>query len=130
MSVLENVMVNRHFQSAYGMISASLRFPGGQREDREIADAAMEQLVFVGLDSEAAMGASRLLLGKQRMLEIARAMATGPKMLMLDDPGDGLDRPEKEALDDLVRRIRDRGVTAVLEGRSEELLGDERVLEA
>jgi branched-chain amino acid transport system ATP-binding protein len=114
MSVLENVMVGRHLQSRYGMISASLRLPGGQREDREIADAAMEYLAFVGLDSEAAMGASSLPFGRQRMLEIARAMATEPKLLMLDEPGAGLNRPEKEALEDLVRRIRDRGITVVL----------------
>jgi branched-chain amino acid transport system ATP-binding protein len=60
------------------------------------------------------MSASSLPFGKQRTLEIARAMATEPKLLMLDEPGAGLNRPEKEALDDLVRRIRDRGVTVVL----------------
>jgi len=114
MSVLENVMVGRHLRSGYGMISAGLRFPGGQREEREIADRAMEHLAFVGLDSVAAMGASSLPFGKQRLLEIARAMATEPKLLMLDEPGAGLNRPEKEALDGLVRRIRDHGVTVVL----------------
>jgi len=114
MSVLENVMVGRHLQSAYGLISASLRLPAGQREEREIAERAMEHLAFVGLDSVAATSASSLPFGKQRTLEIARAMATEPKLLMLDEPGAGLNRPEKEALDDLVRRIRDRGVTVVL----------------
>jgi branched-chain amino acid transport system ATP-binding protein len=114
MSVLENVMVGRHLQSAYGMISAGLRLPGGQREEREIADRAMEHLVFVGLDSMAAMSASSLPFGKQRTLEIARAMATEPKLLLLDEPGAGLNRPEKDSLEDLVRRIRERGVTVVL----------------
>jgi branched-chain amino acid transport system ATP-binding protein len=114
MSVLENVMVGRHLQSTYGMISAGLRLPGGQREETEIADRAMEHLAFVGLDAEAAMSASSLPFGKQRLLEIARAMATEPKLLMLDEPGAGLNRPEKEALDHLVRRIRDRGVTVAL----------------
>jgi branched-chain amino acid transport system ATP-binding protein len=114
MTVLENVMVGRHLQSKYGMISASLRLPGGQREETEIVDKAMEQLAFVGLDSFADLGASSLPFGQQRLLEIARALATEPELMMLDEPGAGLNRPEKEALDDLVRRIRDRGVTVLL----------------
>jgi branched-chain amino acid transport system ATP-binding protein len=114
MSVLENVMVGRHLQSSYGMISAGLRLPGGQRQEAAIVDSAMEHLAFVGLDAEAAMSASSLPFGKQRLLEIARAMATEPALLMLDEPGAGLNRPEKVALDALVRRIRDQGVTVIL----------------
>lgn len=114
MTVLENVMVGRHLQSGYGMISAGLRLPGGQHEETEIVDQAMEHLAFVGLDSMADMGASSLPFGQQRLLEIARAMATEPTLLMLDEPGAGLNTPEKEALDDLVHRIRDRGVTVLL----------------
>jgi branched-chain amino acid transport system ATP-binding protein len=114
MSVLENVMVGRHLQSGYGMISAGLRLPGGQREERGIVEEAMEHLAFVGLESAAAMGAANLPFGQQRLLEIARAMATEPRFLMLDEPGAGLNRPEKEALHDLVWRIRDRGVTVLL----------------
>lgn len=114
MTVLENVMVGRHLQSSYGMISASLRLPGGRREEKEIVERSMEHLAYVGLDSHAHMGASSLPFGKQRLLEIARAMATEPKLLMLDEPGAGLNRTEKEALDGLVRRIRDGGVTVLL----------------
>jgi branched-chain amino acid transport system ATP-binding protein len=114
MSVLENVMVGRHLQSGYGMISAGLRLPGGQREETEIVNQAVEHLAFVGLDSFADMRASSLPFGQQRLLEIARAMATEPKLLMLDEPGAGLNRPEKEDLDALVRRIRDSGVTVLL----------------
>jgi branched-chain amino acid transport system ATP-binding protein len=114
MTVLENVMVGRHLQSEYGMISAGLRLPGGQREEKEIVDEAMEHLAFVGLESVAGTGAANLPFGQQRLLEIARAMATEPQLLMLDEPGAGINRPEKEALDGLVRRIRDRGVTVLL----------------
>jgi branched-chain amino acid transport system ATP-binding protein len=114
MSVLENVMVGRHLRTGYGMISAALRLPGGQREERAIVEQAMEQLTFVGLESAAAMGASSLPFGQQRLLEIARAMATEPKLLMLDEPGAGLNPAEKGELDALVRRIQDKGVTVLL----------------
>jgi branched-chain amino acid transport system ATP-binding protein len=114
MTVLENVMVGRHPRSGYGMISAALRLPRGRREEKEIVERAMEQLAFVGLESSAAMGASSLPFGQQRLLEIARAMATEPKLLMLDEPGAGLNPAEKGELDGLVRRIRDRGVTVLL----------------
>jgi len=114
MTVLENVMVGRHPRSSYGMISAGLRLPGGRREEKEIIERSMEQLAFVGLDSVADMGASSLPFGQQRLLEIARALATEPRLLMLDEPGAGLNRPEKEDLDGLVRRIQDGGVTVLL----------------
>ena len=114
MSVLENVMVGRHPRSGYGMISAALRLPGGRREEKEIIERAMEQLAFVGLESVADMGASSLPFGQQRLLEIARSMATEPELLMLDEPGSGLNVTEKGELDGLVRRIRDRGVSVLL----------------
>ncbi len=114
MTVLENVMVGRHPRSGYGMASAALRLPGGRREEEEITARSMEQLAFVGLDSFATVGADSLPFGQQRLLEIARAMATEPKLLMLDEPGAGLNTSEKVELDDLVRRIRDQGVTVLL----------------
>jgi branched-chain amino acid transport system ATP-binding protein len=114
MTVLENVMVGRHPRSGYGMVSAALRLPGGRREEKEIGDKAMEYLVFVGLDSSANLNAGSLPFGRQRLLEIARALATEPKLLLLDEPGAGLNMTEKLALDNLVRRIRDRGVSILL----------------
>jgi branched-chain amino acid transport system ATP-binding protein len=114
MTVLENVMVGRHLQSGYGMISAGLRLPRREREEREIVEGAMEHLTFVGLESVANLGAANLPFGQQRLLEIARAMATEPGLLMLDEPGSGLNRPEKESLDRVVRRIQDRGITVLL----------------
>lgn len=114
MTVLENVMVGRHPRSGYGLISAALRLPGGRREEREIVKQAMGELAFVGLDSAAGLNSGSLPFGQQRLLEIARALATEPKLLMLDEPGAGLNMTEKVELDGLVRRIRDDGVTILL----------------
>jgi branched-chain amino acid transport system ATP-binding protein len=114
MSVLENVMVGRHPRSGYGMISAALRLPGGRREESEIREQAMERLVFVGLGPFAQWNAGSLPFGQQRLLEIARALATEPKLLMLDEPGAGLNMTEKVELDGLVRRIRDQGISILL----------------
>lgn len=114
MSVVENVMVGRHPRSAYGMVSAALRLPGGRREERAIREKAMEQLDFVGLRSYTDWNAGSLPFGQQRLLEIARALATEPKLVMLDEPGAGLNLTEKRALDGLVRRIRDGGVSILL----------------
>lgn len=114
MSVIENVMVGRHPRSDYGMVSAALRLPGGRSEERAIHEQAMERLEFVGLASYANWNAASLPFGQQRLLEIARALATEPKLVMLDEPGAGLNMTEKRALDGLVRRIRDQGVSILL----------------
>jgi branched-chain amino acid transport system ATP-binding protein len=114
MTVLENVMVGRHPRSGYGMLSAALRLPGGRREEKDIRDRAMEYLSFVGLEGSANLNAGSLPFGSQRLLEIARALATEPTLLLLDEPGAGLNMTEKVALDRLVRRIRDGGVSILL----------------
>ncbi len=114
MSVLENVMVGRHVKSGYGLLSAALRLPRARREERMIRERAMEYLARVGLEARADEEALSLPFGRQRLLEIARALATEPKLLILDEPGSGLNRPEKEELDRLIRSIRDDGVTVLL----------------
>jgi branched-chain amino acid transport system ATP-binding protein len=114
MTVLENVMVGRHSQTKYGMLSAAFRLPHARREERMIRDQAMAELARVGLEAKADDNALSLPFGQQRLLEIARAMATDPRLLLLDEPGAGLNRPEKEELDGLVRSIRDGGVTVLL----------------
>ncbi|HUW96056.1 MAG TPA: ABC transporter ATP-binding protein [Anaerolineae bacterium] len=114
MSVLENVMVGRHPRSGYGMISAALRLPGGRREESDIREQAMERLAFVGLEPFAHWNAGSLPFGQQRLLEIARALATEPRLLLLDEPGAGLNMTEKVALSGLVRRIRDQGISILL----------------
>jgi branched-chain amino acid transport system ATP-binding protein len=114
MTVLENVMVGRHSQTKYGMLSAAFRLPHAQKEERAIRDRALAELARVGLEAQADDNALSLPFGQQRLLEIARAMATDPRLLLLDEPGAGLNRPEKEELDELVRSIRDGGVTVLL----------------
>jgi branched-chain amino acid transport system ATP-binding protein len=114
MSVLDNVMVGRHPRSRYGMVSAALRLPGGRREEGDIRERAMERLAFVGLEPFAQWNAGSLPFGQQRLLEIARALATEPRLLLLDEPGAGLNMTEKVELDGLVRRIRDQGISILL----------------
>jgi branched-chain amino acid transport system ATP-binding protein len=114
MTVMENVMIGRHAQTRYGMLSAALRLPRARREEQMIKERAMAELARVGLEAKAHDNALSLPFGQQRLLEIARALATEPTLLLLDEPGAGLNRPEKEDLDKLVRSIRDDGVTLLL----------------
>jgi len=114
MTVLENVMVGRHVKSGYGLFGAAFRLPHARREEQQIREQAMKYLARVGLDSLADMKAASLPFGQQRLLEIARALATEPTLLMLDEPGSGLNRAEKEELDRLIRSIRDEGMTVLL----------------
>jgi branched-chain amino acid transport system ATP-binding protein len=114
MTVLENVMVGRHHRSSYGLLAAALRLPRARVEEREIIARAQEYLSMVGLAERADLNALSLPFGQQRMLEIARAMATEPEIILLDEPGAGLNRPEKEELARLIEQIRQGGVTVLL----------------
>jgi len=114
MTVLENVMVGHHVRTGYGVLGAAFRLPAARREEKLIRERAMAHLVRVGLEAKAGENASSLPFGQQRLLEIARALATEPRLLLLDEPGSGLSRPEKEELDRLIRDIRDDGVTVLL----------------
>ncbi len=114
MTVLENVMVGRHTRSRSGFLSCALRFPCMMREETDIRDSARMHLDFVGLSARSGDMASSLPLGHQRYLEIARALALEPKLLLLDEPAAGLDEKETEDLGGLIRRIRDRGITVLL----------------
>jgi branched-chain amino acid transport system ATP-binding protein len=114
MTVLENVMVGCHLHSRAGFAAAALRLPGVIAEERRVRGQALEFLEMVGLAGRAADPASSLPFGQQRLLEIARALATKPKLLMLDEPAAGLTRPETESLDGLIWRIRDGGLTVLL----------------
>ena len=114
MTALENVMVGRHLKTRYNLISAALRLPNVRREEKTSRERAMEQLTRVGLAAKADENALSLPFGQQRLLEIARALATEPRLILLDEPGSGLNLPEKEGLDRLIRAIRDSGVTVLL----------------
>jgi branched-chain amino acid transport system ATP-binding protein len=114
MNVLENVMVGRHCRTRSEFWGCALRLPGQRREERRIREAAVQELDFVGLAHLGAFPASSLTFGQRRMVELARALATEPRMLLLDEPASGLNTNEKRELGDLIRRIRNRGVTVLL----------------
>ncbi len=114
MTVLENVMLGRHAKAEYDIFSAAFRLPLARRQERTIHDQAMRQLARVGLEDKAEAGALSLPFGQQRLLEIARALATEPRLLLLDEAGSGLNRPEKEELGKLIRSIRESGVAVLL----------------
>ena len=114
MSVLENVMVGRHVRATAGMWGAILRPPHVRREEREIRERAMETLEFVGLAGNANDTASNLPYGAQRRLEIARALATDPELLLLDEPAAGMNPSETDELMELIARIREREITQLV----------------
>jgi ABC-type branched-subunit amino acid transport system ATPase component len=114
MNVLENVMVGRHRQSRREFLGCGLRLPGQRKEERAIREAALARLEYVGLAELAGLPAGALAFGQRRMVELARALATEPEMLLLDEPASGLNTKEKEDLGKLIRKIRDQGITVLL----------------
>jgi ABC-type branched-subunit amino acid transport system ATPase component len=114
MNVLQNVMVGRHSRTRLDFFGCGLRWPGQLREEKTIRDAARAQLESVGLAYLADWPAGALPFGQRRMVELARALATEPQMLLLDEPASGLNTREKEDLALLIRKIRDRGITTLL----------------
>jgi branched-chain amino acid transport system ATP-binding protein len=114
MTVLENVMVGRHARMHAALWDGALHTPRARREDAAVRSQAMELLEFVGLTRMADRWARNLPYGMQRRLEIARALAGEPKLLLLDEPAAGTNPAEKQALMALVQSIRERGVTIVL----------------
>ncbi len=114
MTVLENVMTGQHPRSTYGFLEAALRLPKAHREEEAISLKAMKYLNLVGLGMHAEQDALSLPLGQQKLLAIARALATEPQLLLLDEPGAGLNTLEKQELSDLIRRIREAGTTVLL----------------
>ncbi|MFG3255642.1 ABC transporter ATP-binding protein [Streptomyces sp. NPDC048172] len=113
MTVLENVLVGRHTRTSEGLFSALLRGPGFRRAERESEDQAMELLRFTGLQEKREHLARNLPYGEQRKLEIARALASQPGLLLLDEPTAGMTSSETEATRELVLAVREQG-TAVL----------------
>lgn len=122
MTALENVMVGCHTKSSAGLFEGALRLPRARREEKAIRTRAMEELRAVGMEAKAELMIGNLAFGQQRLVEIARAMATGPKMLLLDEPGAGLTRKEIDELDNLIRHLRDTGVTVLLVEHDMELV--------
>ncbi|MBU2028050.1 MAG: ATP-binding cassette domain-containing protein, partial [Proteobacteria bacterium] len=114
MTVLENVMIGRHCRAKAGVLGAILRGGGTRREEQEIVDHSYEILVKIGLADQVDELAKNLPYGAQRRLEIARAMATEPFLLLLDEPAAGMNPRETEELEQLIVRIRDEERISIL----------------
>jgi len=114
LSALENVMIGRHARTRAGVIGAILRNRATLAEEKQIERRALELLDYVGIRRRANDAAGSLPYGDQRRLEIARALATDPKLLALDEPAAGMNPAERVALGRLIRRIRDDGITVLL----------------
>jgi branched-chain amino acid transport system ATP-binding protein len=156
MSVLENVLVGYHLRVMSNVAEAALRLRRYRKEEKEMVEASMELLRAVGLEDLSHEAATSLPYGKQRRLEIARALATKPKVLLLDEPAAGMNPQESMELMEFVRKIRDEfkltifmiehhmqvvmgvcerimvldhGIT-IAEGTPEEIQNDEKVIAA
>ncbi|MFI9174528.1 ABC transporter ATP-binding protein [Streptomyces lincolnensis] len=155
MTVLENVLVGRHTRTKEGLWSALLRGPGFKKAEKASEERAMELLEFIGLAAKRDHLARNLPYGEQRKLEIARALASEPGLLLLDEPTAGMNPQETRATEELVFAIRDKGIAVLLiehdmrfvfnlsdrvavlvqgeklvEGTSETVQADERVIAA
>ena len=114
LSAIENVMIGRHVRTSAGVWGAITRNAATRAEETAIQKRAHELLAFVGLDARANDVAKHLSYGDQRRLEIARALATDPKILALDEPAAGMNATEKQSLRALLELIRGEGITILL----------------
>ncbi|MHB0870300.1 MAG: ABC transporter ATP-binding protein [Chloroflexota bacterium] len=114
MTALDNVKVGMHCRTKSGVWGAALATPWASREEKSTEARALDLMKFVGIDRWAHEMAKNLPYGGQRRLEIARALATEPKLLLLDEPAAGMNPQESEDLMGLIRRIRATGVTVLL----------------
>jgi branched-chain amino acid transport system ATP-binding protein len=114
MTALENAMVARHCRTGKGIVGSILRTPSQKREEAWIREKALEALTFMGVDRYADTVASNLPYGLQRRLEIARAIASEPKVLLLDEPAAGMNPSESSELMKDISRIKDLGIDVLL----------------
>ncbi|MFJ4833861.1 ABC transporter ATP-binding protein [Streptomyces sp. NPDC088747] len=114
MTVLENVLVGRHTRTKEGLWSALLRGPGFKKAEKASEERAMELLEFIGLAAKRDHLARNLPYGEQRKLEIARALASEPGLLLLDEPTAGMNPQETRATEELVFAIRDMGIAVLV----------------
>jgi len=155
MSALENVMVGGHCRTRAGLFQSMLNSQGARREDEKLALSSNDLLRFVGLEQYAQTWSRNLAYGDQRRLEIARALATQPELLLLDEPAAGMNPQEIAGMVDLIKAIREQRKTIILiehhmqvvmdvsdhivvldhgeiiaSGKPEDVRGDPRVIEA
>ena len=114
LSALENVLAGCHCHMKSGVLSSMFHTPGQRREEREALAAALRALEFVGLGDQANQMAKNLSYGNQRLLELARALATRPQLVILDEPAGGMNDQETSQLVALIRKVREGGTTVLL----------------
>ena len=114
LTVLENVMLGRHYRTNAEFFACGLRFPAARREEQMIRQQSLEYLNLFGLADKQDRIANKLPMGEQRYLEVARALATEPHLLILDEPTAGLNEYERDDFRDLVFKIRDMGITLLV----------------
>jgi branched-chain amino acid transport system ATP-binding protein len=124
MTVWENVMVGLHTRSKCGLLACSLRMPWSRSEEKRIRAGAEKWMEFTGITDLADQTAANLPFGKGRLLEIARALAVEPEIILMDEPAAGLNSQETLGLARLIQRIRDLGITVVLVEHDMELVMD------
>lgn len=124
MTVLENVMVGMHTKSSSGLLACALRMPWSINEERRIRSGALKWLEFAGIAELADQTAGSLPFGKGRLLEIARALAIEPRIILMDEPAAGLNSHETQGLATLIKRIRGLDITVVLVEHDMELVMD------
>ncbi len=114
MTVLENVMVGQYCRTQTGLLGAIFSPPKVKAEENAVREKALELLDFVGLENKKDEIATSLPYGDQRRVEIVRALATDPKLLLLDEPAAGMNTQEKKEMQALIRKIQKRGLTVLL----------------
>jgi branched-chain amino acid transport system ATP-binding protein len=114
MTVLENIMVGRHVHSRAGFLAGMLNLPFTWGEERRIREKSFEVMEMLGIAAHAGTEATSLAYGQQRVVEVGRALACEPKLLLLDEPAAGLNMRETNEMGRLISRIRDMGVTVLL----------------
>jgi branched-chain amino acid transport system ATP-binding protein len=114
MTVLENVMIGRHVRSRSGFASGMLAAPWAKKEERSIREEAMKAIEVLGIAEYRDKRTGSLPFGIQRSVELARAIAAEPRLLLLDEPASGLNVRETRGLAELVTRIRDKGITILV----------------
>ncbi len=114
MTVLENVMVGRHVHSGAGYLAGMLCLPAARKEERRIREKSVGIMEMLGIADLAGAEATSLAYGQQRTVELARALACEPRLLLLDEPAAGLNMRETKELGELISKIRESGITVLL----------------
>ena len=114
MSVIENVLAGCHCRMKAGILTSMFRTPAQRREEAMALELSLRELDFVGLAPQAENVAANLSYGNQRLLEIARALATDPRLLILDEPAGGMNPQETDELVALIAKLKERGITVLL----------------